>query len=104
MIETSSSLRKSYKFGSVSLSLLDFDMSPIPKLIMVWVLTKPDAWHFYISHMLKVLRLTPAQWANAKKELIEKGFFIQLREHNQAGKLVWKNEFNDDPLKGADHE
>jgi len=91
-------IRKKVSFAAVPDIVFSLPMRPASILLLAWALGRPDGWQFHISHMLHVLRYSEEQWKSAKKELIKNGFFNQAKRQDETGKIVWDNEFCDDPL------
>lgn len=91
-------IRKKVAFSAVPDSVFSLKISHTAIVILSWALGRPDGWTFHILHMMKVLNLSDRTWPAAKKQLVNAGFFLQKKERNEHGKIIWTNEFTDAPL------
>lgn len=92
-------VRKRLSYSAVPDVVLEATwLSTSARLVLAWLLGRPDGWVIHISHMTRILGLTDKSWPRTRKELIASGFFVQERQKGEGGKFFWINEINDDPL------
>lgn len=68
------------------------------RLILAWVLGRPNGWEYRIQAMLQRLGIKDTAWRSARKELIAGGWLTQIKQRQPNGTLVWINEFTDEPI------
>lgn len=93
------SVRKKHSYSSIPDSVLEHpSLSVGTRLVLGWMLGKPNNWEIRVGHMLHVLSIGEKAWRKIKGELIEFGFFSQAKLKGESGKFEWVQEVNDDPL------
>jgi hypothetical protein len=80
-------------YSIVPNSILEMNVSPVARLILAWVVGRPDGWVLILGHMLSTLRLSESVWLRARKEIIAAGLFEQRRVRRDDGTLAWQNDF-----------
>ena len=99
---SSFSVRKSGRreaFSVVQDALLEHPtLSLNARAVLAWMLGRPDGWEIQIKYMLDKLHITDNVWRTVKKDLLQGGFFSQVRFQSEDGKFTWVQEVTDEPL------
>lgn len=77
------------------------DLKATTRLILAWVLGRPNGWEYRIQAMLQRLGIKDTAWRSARKELIAGGWLTQIKQRQSNGTLVWINEFTDEPINNS---
>lgn len=93
-------VKKKLAWSSVPDALLtNSGLSWRGRVILGWMLGRPEGWELYVSHIQKVFGLSQEQWKATRKELEATGFFKQRRERDEkTGAFIWHNVVTDAPL------
>lgn len=77
--------------------LEDKRMRPETRLVLAWLLGRPNNWIVYVGHVQRTLGLSPNRWARARKEMQKAGYLVQRRERLSNGRYKWVHEVFDRP-------
>lgn len=72
-------------------------MRPETRLVLGWLIGRPDGWEVRISYLQRVLGLTKPRWAKARKEMEACGYLEQFRRKAANGTFVWEHFVTDTP-------
>lgn len=78
--------------------LEDVRMRPETRLVLSWLVSRPDGWQIRVWYVQKVLGLTSHRWTVARKELAHYGYLRQERLTSADGKFYWDIEVTDTPV------
>jgi hypothetical protein len=67
------------------------------RLVLAWMLGRPDGWIIRIAHMMKVLGMSEHIWTAIRNELQQVGYYRQTRIRLDTGRFVWEKEAIDPP-------
>lgn len=91
-------VKKRRSFSAIPDDILeDSRMRPETRLVLGWLIGRPDGWEVRISYLQRVLGLTKPRWAKARKEMEACGYLNQIRRQSQNGKFVWEHVVTDTP-------
>lgn len=91
-------VRKRRPHSSVPDDVLeDIRLSMRARLVLGWMLGRPDGWVIRIAHMMKVLGMSEHIWAAIRNELQQVGYYRQTRIRLETGRFVWEKEVIDPP-------
>ena len=68
------------------------------RLVLGWLIGRPDNWTVYVGHVQRTLGLTERRWVTVRKELEAMGYLKQIRRQNEEGKFVWEHIVYDTPM------
>lgn len=77
--------------------LTNKSLSAVARLVLAYLVGRPGDWVVYVAQVQRVLGLSEARWARARKELAAAGYYSQNRLQNKAGQWVWENIVTDTP-------
>lgn len=77
--------------------LQDTRMRPETRLVLGWLIGRPDDWEVRLSYLQRVLGLTRDRWAKARKEMEQCGYVQQIRQKNADGTFRWEYVVTDTP-------
>jgi hypothetical protein len=73
-------VRKRRPYSSVPDDVLeDIRLSMRARLVVAWMLGRPDGWIIRIAHMMKVLGMSEHIWTAIRNELQQVGYYRQTR-------------------------
>jgi hypothetical protein len=91
-------VRKRRPYSSVPDDVLeDIRLSMRARLVVAWMLGRPDGWIIRIAHMMKVLGMSEHIWTAIRNELQQVGYYRQTRIRLDTGRFVWEKEAIDPP-------
>lgn len=91
-------VRKRRPYSSVPDDVLeDIRLSMRARLVLAWMLGRPDGWIIRIVHMMKVLGMSEHIWTAIRNELQQVGYYRQTRVRLDTGRFVWEKEAIDPP-------
>lgn len=105
--EQSLTVRKKRPYSSVPDDILtDERLSERARLILAWMIGRPEGWELRVGHVQSLFRLSEKQWGAARRELEAAGYYRQVRGHLPNGHVtwtreVWDSQMNDHPPKKA---
>ena len=92
-------IRKRQRYSSIADYVLeDKRISLSARLVLVWMLGRPDGWIIYVGHMQRVLGMSEYVWVSIRKELESVGYYRQWRSQDASGKIIWHREVTDTPV------
>jgi hypothetical protein len=92
-------VRKRRSWSSVPDDVLeDLRLNPRSRLLLAWMLGRPNDWKIQVGHMLKVLGVSEYEWRSSRAELQRHGYYLQLRVRQANGSFAWKKEVFDPPV------
>lgn len=97
--ESGVQVKKKLAWSAVpDLVLVDSKLSWRARVVLGWMLGRPDGWVLYVTNIQNTFKLSPSQWLGIKRELVAAGFFRQVRKRGDGGVFEWANEVTDQPL------
>ena len=85
-------VKKRQPFSVIPDSILeDTRMRPETRLVLGWLIGRPDGWEVRVSYLQHTLGLTKPRWAKARKEMMACGYLNQVRRKSHNGKFVWEH-------------
>ena len=78
--------------------LEDVRLNPRSRLLLAWMLGRPNGWKIQVGHMLKVLGVSDYEWRSSRAELQRYGYYLQVRVRQTNGSFAWKKEVFDPPV------
>lgn len=92
-------VRKRRSWSSVPDDVLeDVRLHTRSRLLLAWMLGRPNDWKIQIGHMLKVIGVSNFEWRSSRAELQRYGYYLQIRIRKANGAFSWKKEVFDPPL------
>lgn len=92
-------VRKRRSWSTVPDDVLeDVRLNPRSRLLLAWMLGRPNGWKIQVGHMLKVLDISEYAWASSRAELQRYGYYLQVRVRQTNGSFSWKKEVFDPPV------
>ncbi|HSH83857.1 MAG TPA: helix-turn-helix domain-containing protein [Guyparkeria sp.] len=82
--------------------ILDNRLSPIARLIGIYLIGRPDDWDIRISDIRKNFGLGEDAWKRARRQLESAGYYTQERRKVGSGKWSWTYYFHYPPLECAE--
>lgn len=77
--------------------LQDTRMRTETRLILGWLLGRPEGWTIYVSHVQRTLGVSRPRWAKARKEMEALGYLSQSKYQDSGGKFHWEHIVSDAP-------
>jgi len=77
--------------------LEDVRMRPETRLVLGWLIGRPDGWEVRVGHVRRTLGLTERRWAKARNEMEECGYLQQIQRRDKRGKFIWEHIVSDSP-------
>ncbi len=91
-------VRKRRPFSAVPDDILtNCGLSERARLLLAWMIGRPDGWNFYVTQIRATFRLSKEQWRAARRELEKCGYWLSERKRNASGKLTWRHFVFDEP-------
>jgi hypothetical protein len=86
------------RWAAIPVKLIeDTGISPVAKLIAIWLTSRPAGWQIAIGPMLAKLRVGQTAWRRASSELKFAGYLRTERRPGVGGQFVWHITFCADP-------
>jgi len=96
-------IKKRRAFSAIPDDILeDTRMRPETRLVLGWLIGRPDGWEVRISYVQRVLGLTKPRWTKARKEMEAWGYLKQVKRRSPNGKFVWEHTITDMPTLSAE--
>ncbi len=91
-------IHKRRSFSAIPDDILeDTRMRTETRLVLGWLIGRPDGWEVRVSHVQRVLGLSRPRWVKVRKELEAFGFLLQIRRRDGNGHFVWEHVVTDTP-------
>ena len=95
-------IKKSHAFSVIPDAILeDTRMRMETRLVLGWLIGRPDGWEVRVGHVQRKLGLSERRWVTVRKELEALGYLRQIRRQQADGKFVWEHIVFDTPMVGA---
>lgn len=92
-------IRKRRSFSAIPDDILeDTRMRTETRLVLGWLIGRPDGWEVRVGHVQHVLGLSERRWVTVRKELEALGYLRQIRRRNAEGKFLWEHIVSDTPM------
>lgn len=78
--------------------LEDTRMRPDTRLVLGWLIGRPDGWEVRVGVVQRKIGLSERRWVTVRKELEALGYLRQIRRQNAEGKFVWEHIVSDTPM------
>jgi len=91
-------IRKRRSFSAIPDDILeDTRMRTETRMVLGWLIGRPDGWEVRVGHVQRTLGLTRPRWVKVRKELEVYGFLLQIRKRDGNGHFVWEHIVTDTP-------
>jgi hypothetical protein len=98
-------VKKRRAFSAVPDDILtDKSLSERARVLLAWLVGRPDNWVIKVSHVRALFRLSERQWSKARGELEVAGYYRQERHRKEDGTIRWQNEVWDTPMSYHPHK
>lgn len=98
--EQSLTIRKRRAYSSVPDDILtDGRLSARARVILAWMIGRPEGWELRVGHLQSVFQLSKEQWRAARRELEAAGYYRQTQSRLSNGQVDWKREVWDVPIE-----
>ena len=77
--------------------LLDHRISMPARLVLAYLVGRPENWEIHVWQVCKVFQLKESSWKRLRRELEGAGYFRQTRAQGEGGKWQWLHEVFDEP-------
>ena len=91
-------IQKRRAFSAVPDDILeDTRMRTETRLVLGWLVGRPNGWEVRVGHVQRMLGLTRPRWVKARKEMELFGYLLQIRRQKVNGHFVWEHIVTDTP-------
>lgn len=91
-------VKKTRPWAAVPNDLLeDRSLSLRARLVLAWMVGRPDGWEIMVWHMCSTLDMSDHVWASIRKELEAAGYYQQDRRRAEDGRIQWVKTVRDIP-------
>ncbi len=91
-------VKKRRPFSAIPDDVLeDTRMRTETRLILGWLLGRPEGWTIYVSHVQRTLGVSRPRWAKARREMEALGYLSQSKYQDEEGKFHWEHIVSDVP-------
>lgn len=92
-------IKKKRAFSSVPDDILtDTQMSIAARLVLAYLVGRPDGWTVHVWQVCAVLGIGASRWVGVRKELTASGYLQQQRKKTKAGRWEWQHIVSDTPF------
>ena len=81
--------------------LEDRRMRPETRLVLAWLIGRPDGWEVRVRQVINVLGLSRDRWSRARREMQDCGYLKQSRHRKSDGSFEWEHVVTDAPSEHA---
>ncbi len=67
------------------------------RLVLGWLIGRPDGWEVRVKHVQHILGLSRDRWSKSRKEMEQHGYLQQIRRQNGDGTFCWQHFVTDTP-------
>lgn len=93
---TDVTVRKSRPFAVIPDDILeDTKLSLDTRLVLGWMVSRPNGWIIKIGHMCTVLGISEYVWRRQRDEMQLRGYYRQWYSRNAQGQIDWHREVSD---------
>lgn len=93
---TNVTVRKSRPFAVIPDDILeDTKLSLDTRLVLGWMVSRPNGWVIKIGHMCTVLGISDYVWRRQRDEMQLRGYYRQWYSRNAQGQIDWHREVSD---------
>lgn len=94
-------IRKRRSFSAIPDDILeDKRMRTETRLVLGWLIGRPDGWIVRVRHVMAVLGLTEGRWKTSRREMEKYGYLQQVRTQTADGIFQWEHAVTDEPIDG----
>lgn len=91
-------IRKRRSFSAIPDDILeDKRMRTETRLVLGWLIGRPDGWIVRVRHVMAVLGLSEGRWKTSRREMEKYGYLEQVRKQTTDGTFAWEHEVTDMP-------
>ncbi len=72
------------------------------RLVLGWLIGRPDGWEVRVKHVQHILGLSRDRWSKSRKEMEQYGYLRQIRKKNGDGTFRWEHFVTDTPSPSED--
>lgn len=93
-------IRKRRSFSAIPDDILeDKRMRTETRLVLGWLIGRPDGWIVCVRHVMTVLGLSEGRWKTSRREMEKYGYLQQVRNQTREGTFAWEHSVTDMPVK-----
>lgn len=74
-------------------------MRPETRLVLSWLIGRPNGWEVRVGQMISVLGLSRERWSRARREMQRWGYLKQTRNRKPDGSFEWEIVVTDTPTE-----
>ncbi len=92
-------VHKRRSFSAIPDDILeDKRMRTETRLVLGWLIGRPDGWIVRVRHVMAVLGLTEGRWKTSRREMEKSGYLQQVRKQTVGGIFAWEHAVTDTPV------
>jgi len=93
-------IHKRRSFSAIPDDILeDKRMRTETRLVLGWLIGRPDGWIVRVRHVMAVLGLSEGRWKTSRREMEKYGYLQQLRKQTADGIFAWEHAVTDSPIE-----
>ena len=94
-------IRKRRSFSAIPDDILeDKRMRTETRLVLGWLIGRPNGWIVRVRHVMAVLGLSEGRWKTSRREMEKYGYLQQVRTKTIDGTFQWEHAVSDEPIDG----
>lgn len=82
--------------------LTDSAISTHARLVLIYMIGKPDGWELHVWQIQRALGITQSGWQTARRQLQIRGYLNQTKQRAKNGDFFWEIEVTDSPAAAGD--
>ena len=91
-------VRKRRSFSAIPDDILeDNRMRTETRLVLGWLIGRPDGWEVRVGHVQKTLGISEGRWKTSRREMEKFGYLQQTRKKMADGTFLWEHTVTDTP-------
>lgn len=92
-------IKKRRSFSAIPDDILqDKRMRCETRLVLGWLIGRPDGWEVRVNNVQYTLGLSRDRWRKARKEMQQFGYLLQIRKQQPDGTYKWLHIVSDTPM------
>lgn len=96
-------IRKRRAFSAIPDDILeDKRMRTETRLVLGWLIGRPNGWIVRVRHIMAVLGLSDGRWKTSRREMEKYGYLQQIRTQTTDGTFQWEHAVTDTPAGAAE--
>jgi len=78
--------------------LEDKRMRTETRLVLGWLVGRPNGWIIRVRHVMAALGLSEGRWKTSRQEMEKYGYLQQVRKGTEEGTFLWEHDVTDTPI------